>query len=87
MPGDIRELTNDPEAYAAELESRWTGLLSYRYIGRNHSSMNTGEVDNTITLRHDMRAAGKVGARMVLHDEGDDDRAVTAASAVFSIVG
>ena len=27
------------------------------------------------------------GARMVLHDEGDDDRAVTAASAVFSIVG
>jgi hypothetical protein len=24
---------------------------------------------------------------MVLHDEGDDDRAVTAASAVFSIVG
>ena len=31
--------------------------------------------------------AGKVGARMVLHAEGDDDRAVTAASAVFSIVG
>ena len=32
-------------------------------------------------------AAGKVGARMVLHDEGDDDRPVTSASALFSIVG
>ena len=29
---------------------------------------------------------GKVGVRMVLHDEGNDDRAVTSASAVFSIV-
>ncbi len=57
MPKDIRELTNDPEAYAAELEQRWTGLLSYRYIGRNHSSMNTGAVDNTVTLRRDMRNA------------------------------
>ena len=54
---DIRELKNDPEAYAAELEQRWTGLLSYRYIGRNHGSMNTGEIDNTVTLRHDMRNA------------------------------
>jgi hypothetical protein len=31
--------------------------------------------------------ARKLGARMVLHDEGDDDRAVTAASAMFAIVG
>ena len=54
---DIRELKNDPEAYAAELEKRWTGLLSYRYIGRNHGSMNTGEIDNTVTLRRDMRNA------------------------------
>ena len=30
--------------------------------------------------------AGKVGARMVLHDEGNGDRAVTSASAVFSVV-
>jgi hypothetical protein len=52
---DIRELKNDPEAYAAELERRWTGLLSYRYIGRNHGSMNTGPVDDTVTLRRDMR--------------------------------
>jgi hypothetical protein len=54
---DIRELKNDPAAYAAELERRWTGLLSYRYIGRNHGSMNTGPVDNTVTLRRDMRNA------------------------------
>ena len=54
---DIRELKNDPDAYAAELERRWTGLLSYRYIGRNHGSMNTGPVDDTVTLRRDMRNA------------------------------
>jgi hypothetical protein len=54
---DIRELKDDPAAYAAELERRWTGLLSYRYIGRNHSSMNTGPVDDTVTLRRDMRNA------------------------------
>lgn len=52
---DIRQLKDDPAAYAAELQRRWTGLLSYRYIGRNHSSMNTGPVDNTVTLRRDMR--------------------------------
>ena len=28
----------------------------------------------------------KVGVRMTLHDEGNDDRAVTSASAVFSVV-
>jgi hypothetical protein len=31
-------------------------LLSYRYIGRNHGgSMNLGEYDPTVTVRHDMR--------------------------------
>jgi hypothetical protein len=57
MLRDIRELTGDPAAYAAELRRRWAGLLSYRYIGRNHSAMNTGPVDNTVTLRRDMRNA------------------------------
>src|SRR5438067_5247712 len=57
MLKDIRELKNDPKAYAEELERRWTGLLSYRYIGRNHGSMNTGPEDNTVTLRRDMRNA------------------------------
>jgi hypothetical protein len=57
MLRDIRELKDDPEAYAAELRRRWTGLLSYRYIGRNHGSMNTGPADDTVTLRRDMRNA------------------------------
>ena len=56
MPRDIRELRDDPDAYAAELRRRWGGLLSYRYIGRNWSSMNVGPVDNTVTLRRDMRS-------------------------------
>jgi hypothetical protein len=71
---DIRELKNDPEAYAAELEQRWTGLLSYRYIGRNHGSMNTGPIDNTVTLRRDMRnAAGglMVAPISISSPEGD----------------
>ncbi len=55
MPRDIRELLNDPEAYAAELRRRWGGLLSYRYIGRRWSSMDLGPTDDTVTLRRDMR--------------------------------
>src|ERR1700716_61789 len=58
---DIRELMHDSEAYRDELYRRWTGLLSYRYIGRNHDSMNLGEVDNTVRIRRDMRnAAGGI---------------------------
>ena len=64
MLKDIRETT--PDEYAKELEYRWTSLLSYRYIGRNHGSMNTGPVDNTVTLRHDMRnAAGGIMAAVL----------------------
>ncbi|MGE2734227.1 hypothetical protein [Mycolicibacterium vaccae] len=54
---DIRDLASDPAAYAAELQRRWGGLLSYRYIGRNHASMNVGPVDDTVSVRHDMRDA------------------------------
>jgi hypothetical protein len=58
---DIRDLKDDPSGYARELQRRWGGLLSYRYIGRKYSSMDLGEVDNTVTLRHDMRnAAGGI---------------------------
>ena len=60
---DIRELKDDPEAYRAELQRRWSGLLSYRYIGRKHSSMNLGPEDNTVRIRHDMR--NKAGGIMV----------------------
>jgi hypothetical protein len=52
---DIRELTDSPEAYAAELRRRWGGLLSYRYIGRSYASMDLGPEDNTVTIRSDMR--------------------------------
>ena len=54
---DIRELREDPEGYAIELQRRWGGLLSYRYIGRKYGSMDVGEIDNTVTLRRDMRNA------------------------------
>ncbi len=64
MLKDIRETSADE--YGKELEYRWTSLLSYRYIGRNHGSMNTGPVDNTVTLRHDMRnAAGGIMAAVL----------------------
>jgi hypothetical protein len=52
---DIRELLGDADAYRDELHRRWTGLLSYRYIGRNHSSMNLGDSDDTVVIRRDMR--------------------------------
>ncbi|MEE2855079.1 MAG: hypothetical protein VX424_20785 [Actinomycetota bacterium] len=52
---DIRELMGDSDAYRDELYRRWTGLLSYRYIGRKHSAMNLGETDDTVTIRRDMR--------------------------------
>ena len=55
MVRDIRELTDSPEAYAAELRRRWGGLLSYRYIGRSYASMDLGPEDNTVTVRRDMR--------------------------------
>jgi hypothetical protein len=58
---DIREFSGDADAYRDELFRRWTGLLSYRYIGRNHSSMNTGDSDDTVVIRRDMRnAAGGI---------------------------
>ena len=52
---DIREFLDDADAYRDELHRRWTGLLSYRYIGRNHSSMNIGDSDDTVVIRRDMR--------------------------------
>jgi hypothetical protein len=62
MLRDIRE-TSEQE-YWVELRRRWTSLLSYRYLGRNHSSLNSGPVDNTMRLRSDMRnpAGGIVAA-------------------------
>ena len=55
QPRDIREFLGDADAYRDELYRRWTGLLSYRYIGRNHSSMNVGDTDDIVVIRRDMR--------------------------------
>ena len=55
MVRDIRDLTDERDAYADELSRRWGGLLSYRYIGRQYASMDPRAVENTVTLRHDMR--------------------------------
>src|SRR5712671_6382491 len=65
---DIRELSDDREAYRDELFRRWTGLLSYRYIGRNHGSMNLGPEDDTVRIRHDMRneAGGIMAAPLAI---------------------
>jgi hypothetical protein len=52
---DIRELSDDHGAYAAELRRRWGGLLSYRYLGRHFATMDHGSSDDVVTLRHDMR--------------------------------
>lgn len=56
MLDDIRR-TSDEE-YWEDLRRRWTSLLSYRYLGRSHGSLNAGPIDNTMLLRHDMRNAG-----------------------------
>jgi hypothetical protein len=59
MVRDIREVAT-PD-YWEELRQRWGALLSYRYIGRQFSSMNSNATDTTVRLRHDMRnAAGGV---------------------------
>ncbi len=55
MLEDIRNTS--PDEYWETLRQRWGGLLSYRYIGRQFSSMNSSATDDTVTLRHDMRNA------------------------------
>ncbi len=86
---DIRELAGDTEAYRAELQRRWTGLLSYRYIGRSHSSMNLGPVDNTVRIRHDMRneAGGIMVAPLAISSpEGCQTDLVAVPNPVISSV-
>jgi hypothetical protein len=86
---DIRELAGDPEAYRSELERRWTGLLSYRYIGRNHSSMNLGPEDNTVRIRRDMRndAGGLMAAPLAIASpEGGQSDLVAVPNPVIASV-
>src|SRR3954452_2580408 len=59
---DIRD--TDKDQYWETLRQRWGALMSYRYIGRQFSSMNKVD-DDTVTLRHDMRnAAGGILAQV-----------------------
>ncbi len=53
MPKDIRGTSE--EQYWEELRQRWGALLSYRYLGRRFSSMNSNVTDETMVLRSDMR--------------------------------
>jgi hypothetical protein len=53
MLKDIR--TTSGEEHWEELRRRWTSLLSYRYLGRSHTNLNSGPADPTMKLRHDMR--------------------------------
>ncbi|MGE0878829.1 MAG: hypothetical protein AB7L13_21020 [Acidimicrobiia bacterium] len=55
MLEDIRYVSRDKDEYWEVLRQRWGALLSYRYIGRQYSSMNSSAVNDTVTLRHDMR--------------------------------
>lgn len=86
---DIRELKDDPDAYRDELQRRWSGLLSYRYIGRNHSSMNLGPVDNTVKIRRDMRneAGGIMVAPLAISSpEGSSTDLVAVPNPVIASV-
>jgi hypothetical protein len=86
---DIRELAGDSEAYREELQRRWSGLLSYRYIGRNHASMNLGPEDNTVRIRRDMRneAGGIMVAPLAIASpEGCQTDLVTVPNPVIASV-
>jgi hypothetical protein len=55
LSGDIR---NAPaEDYWEQFTTKWTGLLTYRYLGRTHPVLDQGAQRQTMPLRHDMRNA------------------------------
>ena len=60
IPSDIRQVGADN--YWEELRKKWGALLSYRYIGRQFSSMNK-VADASVAIRHDMR--NPAGAVMI----------------------
>ncbi|MGA0879449.1 MAG: hypothetical protein ACO3SP_10055 [Ilumatobacteraceae bacterium] len=54
-PADIRDV--DPGKYWEAFEEKWTSLLTYRYLGRRHASLDTGVSGDFMAVRHDMRNA------------------------------
>src|ERR1700684_3145678 len=55
MPEDIRNVSADE--YWKEFGTRWTALLSYRYLGRVNEILDAGVEAASMPLRHDMRNA------------------------------
>lgn len=53
VPSDIR--TVPAEEYWKIFEKKWTSLLSYRYLGRVNSGLDTNKGAEYMALRHDMR--------------------------------
>jgi hypothetical protein len=68
MPEDIRQASADE--YWKQFESKWTNLLTYRYLGRTHPVLDRGAstVSQTMPLRFDMRNAigGVMAAPLVI---------------------
>jgi hypothetical protein len=55
LPDDIRDAS--AQDYWKQFESKWTNLLTYRYLGRTHPVLDEGAVSQSMPLRHDMRNA------------------------------
>ncbi|MCU1343743.1 MAG: hypothetical protein JWL70_9 [Acidimicrobiia bacterium] len=68
MPEDIRNASADE--YWQQFETKWTNLLTYRYLGRTHPVLDQGAstVSQTMPLRFDMRNAigGVMAAPLVI---------------------
>jgi hypothetical protein len=66
MPEDIREAA--PEEYWEQFATKWTGLLSYRYLGRSFNVLDKGATRETMVLRSDMRnpAGGVMAAPLCI---------------------
>src|ERR1700735_3815570 len=52
-PIDIRAVSS--EEYWQVFEEKWTSLLSYRYLGRVNSGLDSNPGAEQMALRHDMR--------------------------------
>ena len=58
MPDDIRsaDIRSAPTAeYWTQFNAKWTGLLSYRYLGRRDAVLDEGVAHDSMPLRSDMR--------------------------------
>ena len=55
MVDDIRKVA--PEQHWKAFEQMWTGLMTYRYLGKETPLLDAGVEKETMPLRHDMRNA------------------------------